>query len=112
MPALDTGQNDTEDQVVPRRGLIASHLFQTDRYPAPCSRQFSADLWAAELQDHAIGILQLNASSPSRNRTAGSDRAVSAFNRSRPFQIEGPSDQLSCRAPDVEADALPRRGKG
>jgi len=45
-----------------RRGLIASHLFQTYRYPAHCSRHLSADLWAAELQDHASGILQLNAS--------------------------------------------------
>src|SRR5436189_4040234 len=77
------------------RFLIASHLFQTYRYPAHCSRHFSADLWAAELQDDAIGILQLNASSPSRNGTAGPDRAVSAFNRSRPLQIEGPSDQSS-----------------
>jgi hypothetical protein len=51
----------------------ASHLFQTYRYRAHCSRQFSAGLWAAELQDHAIGILQLNASSPGRNGTAGSD---------------------------------------
>src|SRR5215207_2402515 len=78
-------------------GLIASHLFQTDRYAAHCSRHFSADPWAAELQDHAIGILQLNASGPSRNGTADSDRAVSAFNRSRPSQIEGPSDQLRAR---------------
>jgi hypothetical protein len=91
-----------------RRGLIASHLFQTYRYPAHCSRHFSADLWAAELQDHAIGILQLNASSPSRNRTAGSDRAVSAFKRSWAIQIEGPSNQLSCRGSDREADAHTR----
>jgi hypothetical protein len=39
----------------------------------------SADLRAAELQDHAIGVLQLNASSPSRKGTAGADRAVRAF---------------------------------
>jgi hypothetical protein len=92
-------------------GLIASHLFQTYRYPAYGGRHFSADLWTAELQDHAIGILQLNASSPSRNGAASSDRAVSAFNRSRPFQIEGPSDQLSCRGSDREADAHARYGE-
>jgi hypothetical protein len=63
------------------------------------------------LQDHAIGILQLNASSPSRNRTAGSDRAESAFNRSRATQIEGPSDQLGCRGSDREADAHARYGE-
>src|SRR5204863_2539167 len=59
----------------------------------------------------AIGILQLNASSPSRNGTAGPDRAVSAFNRSRPLQIEGPSDQSSCRGSDREADAHARHGE-
>jgi hypothetical protein len=47
----------------------------------------------------------LNASSPSRNRTTGSDRAESAFKRSRATQIEGPSDQLSCRGSNREADA-------
>jgi hypothetical protein len=36
---------------------FVSHLFEMDRYSADCSRHFSADLWAAELQDHAIGIL-------------------------------------------------------
>jgi hypothetical protein len=58
--------------------LIASHpYFKRTVTPPTAARHFSADLWAAELQDHAIGILQLNASSPSRNRnrTAGSDRA-------------------------------------
>jgi hypothetical protein len=55
--------------------------------------------------------LQLNASSPSRNGTAGSDCAVSAFNRSRPIQVEGPSDQLSCRGSDREADAHARCGE-
>src|SRR5438874_11779343 len=90
------------------RFLIASHLFQTYRYPAHCSRHFSADLWAADLQDHAIGILQLNSSSPSRNRTTGSDRAESTFNRSRLLQIEGSSDQLGRRGPDREADAHAR----
>jgi formate dehydrogenase subunit delta len=94
-----------------RPTAAALHLFQTDRYPAHCSRHFSADLWTAELQDHAIGILQLNASSPCRNRTAGSDRAVSAFNRSRATQIEGPSDQLGCRGSDREADAHARCGE-
>ena len=100
--------NDTA-QIRPRRAarLIASHLFQTYRYPAHCSRHFSADLWAAELQDHAIGILQLNASSPSRDRTAGSDRAVSAFNRSRPSQIEGPSASLVVEAPIVKPTLMP-----
>src|SRR5258708_2916935 len=98
--ADNTEQTDTEQiRRAPRRP-IASPLFKTYRYPAHCSRHFSADLWAAELQDHAIGILQLNAPSPSRNGTAGSDRAVSAFNRNRPFQIEGVSDQLSCRVSD------------
>jgi hypothetical protein len=104
--------NDTE-QIRPRRarGLIASHLFQTYRYPAHRGRHFSADLWAAELQDHAIGILQLNASSPCRNRTTGPDRAVSAFKRSRTIQIDGPSDQLGCRGSDCEADAHARCGE-
>jgi hypothetical protein len=51
------------DQAALRRALIASHPFEADRYPTHCSRHFSADLWAAELQDHAIGILQLNACS-------------------------------------------------
>jgi len=106
--------NDTEQKryrAVPRRGLIASGLFQTYRYAAHRNRHFSADPWAAELQDHAIGILQLNASGPSYNGTAGSDRAVSAFNRSRPFQIESPSDQLACRGSDREADAHARYGE-
>ena len=85
--------------------------FQTYRYPAHCRRHFSADLWAAELQDHAIGILQLNASSPSRNGPAGSDRAVSAFNRSRPCQIKGPSDELRCRSTDRKSDAHARYGE-
>ena len=50
-------------------------------------------------------------SSPSSNGTAGSDRAVSAFNRGRPVQIEGPSDQPSCRGSDREADAHARCGE-
>jgi hypothetical protein len=32
------------------------------------ARGVNADPWAAELQDHAIGVLQLNASSPRRGR--------------------------------------------
>jgi hypothetical protein len=94
-----------------RRGLIASHLFEANRYPTHCSRHFSADLWAAELQDHAIGILQLNACSSSRNRTTGSDRAVSAFKRCRAIQVEGLSDQLGCRGSDREADVHARYGE-
>ena len=90
---------------MPQRRLIAAHLFQPDRYPAHCGRHFSADLWAAELQDDAIGILQLNASSPGRNGTAGSDRAESAFNRSRPLQIERTPDKLGGRSTDREPDA-------
>ena len=58
---------------------IRFNLFQTHRHPGNCSRQFSADLRAAELQDHAIGVLQLNASSARCYGTAGSNRAVSAF---------------------------------
>ena len=92
-------------------GMITSHLFQTDRYPAHCSRHLSADLWAAELQDHAIGILQLNAGSPSNNCTTSSDRAVRAFKRSRAIQVEGLSDQLGCRGSDREADVHARYGE-
>jgi hypothetical protein len=55
--------------------------------------------------------LQLNASSPSRKGTAGSDRAVTTFDRSRPSQIEGPSDQLGCRGSDREANAHARNGE-
>jgi hypothetical protein len=40
------------------------------------SRHFSADLRATKLQNHAIGVLQLNASSASRNGPTGSDSAV------------------------------------
>jgi hypothetical protein len=60
------------------------------------------------LQDHAIGILQLNAAGASRNRTAGSDGAVRAFDRSWSPQIEGPSNKLSGRSADREADAHAR----
>src|SRR5207245_1316508 len=84
LPSADMSQRCQKETRAPHQTIsIRSDLFQTYRYPAHCSRHFSADLWAAELQDHAIGILQLNASSPSRNRTTGSDRAESAFNRSR-----------------------------
>jgi len=93
------------------RGPIASHLFQTYGYSAHCSRHFSADLRAAKLEDHTIGILQLDASSPSRQGTAGSDRAVTAFNRSRPSQIQGPSGEPGCRGSDREADAHARYGE-
>ena len=92
----------------PRRILSASHLFQTYRYPAHCSRHFGADPWAVELQDHAIGILQLNGSRSGYNGPASSDRAESAFNRSRTSQVEGPSDQPGCRGSDREADAHAR----
>jgi hypothetical protein len=63
------------------------------------------------LQDYAIGILQLNASSPSRNGPASSDRAVSAFNRSRSFQVKGPPDELRCRSTDRKPDAHTRYGE-
>jgi hypothetical protein len=38
-------------------------------------------------------------------------RTVCAFNRRRPFQIEGPSDQLGCWGSDREADAHARCGE-
>jgi hypothetical protein len=60
------------------------------------------------LQDHAIGILQLNASRASRNGTAGSDRAIRAFDRTWSSQIEGSSNKLGGRGADREADAHTR----
>ena len=86
-------------------------MLQTYRYPADCSRHLSADLRAAELQDHAIGVLQLNASSAGRDRAAGSDRAVRAFDRSWPLQIERSSNKLGGRGSDREADAHARYGE-
>src|SRR5947207_35588 len=65
----------------------------------------------AQLQDHAIGVLQLNASRASRNGTPGSDSAVRAFDRSWSLQIEGPSNKLGCRGSDREADAHARYGE-
>lgn len=78
--AYDREQNRSEHV---RARPVTSHLFQPYRHSAHCSRQFSADLWATELQDHPIGILQLNAPSTRRNGTAGSDRIISPFNGSR-----------------------------
>ena len=43
-----------------------------------------------------------------RNGAAGSDRAVSTFNRSRSCQIKGPSDELRCRGTDCKTDAHAR----
>src|ERR1700750_224450 len=71
------------------------NLFQTHRYSADCGRYFGPDPRATQLQDHAMAILQYTAPAPSRNRTAGSNGAVGAFDRSWPPQIEGPSNKLS-----------------
>ena len=92
-------------------GSIASGLFKPDSYAANCSRHFGANLGAAKLQDYAVGILQLNPCCPGRNRTASSDRAVTAFKRSQVVQIEGPSNQLGCRGSDRKADIHARNGK-
>ncbi|MBR1331028.1 hypothetical protein JQ556_35115 [Bradyrhizobium ottawaense] len=59
-----SGLRRAKEPADPARSLIASPLFQTHRYPAYCSRNFGANLWAAELQDHAIGISQLDAPAP------------------------------------------------
>jgi hypothetical protein len=42
-------------------------------------RHFSAHLWAIELEDHIIAVLQLNASGASCNRAASNDCGVAAF---------------------------------
>jgi hypothetical protein len=57
------------DRITPISNVPLPRLLQ-----APLQRR----PWAAVLQDDAIGILQLNTSSPSRKGAAGPDRAVSA----------------------------------
>src|SRR4051794_28834470 len=90
---------------------IASDLFQTYRYPTDRSRHFSADLRAAELQHHAIAVLQLHSPSASRDGAAGSDGAIRALDRSRPPQVERMSNELGGGGSDREADAHARYGE-
>ena len=67
------------------RGIpIGSYLFQAYRYSSDCKRHLSADLWALQLQNDSIRVLQLNASSTNRNGASASYSAVNAFDRSRP----------------------------
>ena len=55
------------------RDLSSSHR---DGNAAHGGRQFHADLWAAELQDDAIAVLQLNATGSGRNGAARADHGV------------------------------------
>lgn len=82
-----------------------SYLFQAYRDPADSDRHFGAYLWTTQLQDHAIGILQLNSTRPDGKGTPRSDSGVPAFDRSRPLQIDGSSNELGGRCSDREADA-------
>src|SRR4051794_24536854 len=50
-------------KAAPRCATFIAKLFQTYRHAPHGRGHFSADLWTAKLQDHAIGVLQLNTSS-------------------------------------------------
>src|SRR6266852_7627908 len=60
-----TTPNDAE-QIRPRRAMRPDRITPISNVPLPRPLQPTLQRrpWAAELQDHAIGILQLNASSP------------------------------------------------
>src|SRR5258708_9632188 len=90
---------------------VASRLLQSDGDAGHGGRKFDPDLGAAELQDHAVGVLQLNARGATGERATGTDSAVGALNGRRPPQIESPSNKLGGRGPDRKADAHARAGE-
>ena len=70
----------TRHRVPSAQGLfnlaISAGLLRRPPPPTTSARDFRA----TELQDHAIGVLQLNAASAGRDRTARTNHVVSAFN--------------------------------
>src|SRR5260370_20654413 len=90
---------------------VASRLLQSDGDAGHGGRKFNPELGAAELQDHSVGVLQLNASGATGERATGTDGAVGALNGRRPPQIESPSNKLGGRGPDRKADAHARDGE-
>jgi hypothetical protein len=74
-------------------GISKARYFNWMVTPPNRSRHFSADLWATKLQNRAIGVLQLNASSASRNGTTAPIRCISLGSKLAP-QIERPPDEL------------------
>src|SRR5258708_29721541 len=83
---------------------VASRLLQSDGDAGHGGRKFDPDLGAAELQDHAIGVLQLNPSGATGERATGTNGAVVGLNRRRPPQVEGPSNNLGGRGPARKPD--------
>ena len=72
----------------------ASRLLQAYADAGHGRRKFDPDLGAAELQDHAIGVPQPNASGAAGKCATGADRTVGAFNGLGAPQVEGLSNEL------------------
>src|SRR5258705_1834991 len=101
MTFLDYRDWEAPGDASPDRG----RSFHGDGNPSQGGRQFHANLWTAELQDDAVGILQLHAAGSGRKSAAGAGSAIVPGNVSGTPQVHGPADQLGGRCANGEADA-------
>ena len=78
-----------------------------DRDAAYRRRHFGADPWTTELQDHAIGVLQLHAAGPRSNRTARTARRIAAGEIAGLRRFKALPTNLLVEAPMVKPTLMP-----
>ena len=91
---------------------LSRFLLHSDRYTAHGGRQLGADPTTTELQDDAIGVLQLRAPCAAGDRTARAGYDIAAGKIAGASQVQRPAHELTCGGADRKAQAHARNREG
>ena len=102
-----TSREGTADRRVTLRARIRLRSLEPDRDPADRRRKLDTDLAAGQLQNDTPAVLQLHAAGAGRDRTAGAECGVAAFDIGWAAHVERMPAKLAGGGADREADAHP-----